>query len=670
MRAPPFALTAIGAAALLLIGRSAVAEGLALRLEHGISQSQPSAPRALGAAWRDPPTVILPLMLRPAQRLGGQTEVLLAAAGSRDEDPGEPRPPVPPPTPPPGGPSAARHEETVAGLSGVRWALAPIRWGGSLATDLRMMRADGQPRRFQQSETANFNARSYVYQPWFAQIALGLTGLMSKERGEAASRATSLGGNALLSVFPSSRYPFQASFDRTDSRSTDQFTGQDYLTQRIGVRQAYRNLRGDQNSSASFDRSTLTSSSFGRDTVDVINLTHARVLGPDQSMDASANRVRNARSAGGRSLADRVFARHTYANSDDALWRVETLASYGGTREDFGAGDAALGLRTDTFQLNSFGTWRRSDDDPLQVTGGARYFQTTYGGADASRSGTGYASANYRYSPRLTLNAGGSATQSTGGGSSFSTSQFAGANYTPDARRWGEFLYTSNLGANLTNQTGSQDGARRLVSGTGTHAVQRAFDFGLPKALSVSVSQSLGVSQDSVAGGLRTLGHFGSATMSVARGDSLSGFVSASASDQRTSGYSNSSFQLLNLQLSGQGQMGRYSSLTGNYTIQGARQSSDPFNVSQNGGVTYQHLRAFGVAQLRYFAIYERSDFQLNTRVQGDLDATRELISSSFEQRLEYRIGRVDTRLSLRFADIDGRKNALLFLRIVRQFGD
>ena len=76
------------------------------------------------------------------------------------------------------------------------------------------------------------------------------------------------------------------------------------------------------------------------------------------------------------------------------------------------------------------------------------------------------------------------------------------------------------------------------------------------------------------------------------------------------------------------------------------------------------------MAQLRYLAIYERSDYQLNTRLQGDLNALRDQVTWSFEQRLEYRIGKLETRLSYRLAEIDGKKNALLFLRIAREFGD
>jgi len=36
---------------------------------------------------------------------------------------------------------------------------------------------------------------------------------------------------------------------------------------------------------------------------------------------------------------------------------------------------------------------------------------------------------------------------------------------------------------------------------------------------------------------------------------------------------------------------------------------------------------------------------------------------------LDYNLGRVAMRLSLRFAEIEGRRDALVFFRMVREFG-
>lgn len=582
---------------------------------------------------------------------------------------GSSQPPAPPDTPL----APVREEDTQPRLSDVRWELAPIRWRGQLASDLRLFSAHGQPNRFQQVQSAALQGASYVYQPWFAQLAFGLTGLTSKDHGDQTSRSTALGGNALLSVFPSSRYPFQASFDRSDSRSSDQFTGQQYTTQRMGVRQSYRNPAGDQNTSASFDRSTLTSSSFGRDTVDVWNAAHSRRFG-EHSVEGNVNRVLNSRGASGdRSQFDRVFARHNF--SDEGLLVVETLGSYGAATQNVGSTGTSARLRNDATQLNSFATWRRSDDDPLYVTGGARFFQSRFSDEASnteSRSVMANAAATYRIARNFTVNGGGSVAQnSSASGSSVLTSQFAGAAYAPDPRRWGEYLYTSNLGANATNQTGGESGGRYLLSVQGSHGVQRSFELSPAQSLWLNAAQTLGVSQDSGAGGQRTLTHYGAASYRIAAENNLSGFASASASDSRTSGYASSSFQLFNLQLSGQGSFGRNSSLTANYTVQGTRQGGgERFVVSANGGITYQHSRAFDVPQLRYLATYQRNDFQLNLRQEGELNAPRDQVNSSFEQRLDYRIGRIEARLSYRLVEVDGKKNALLFLQLVRQFGN
>ena len=571
----------------------------------------------------------------------------------------------------------AEPAEGVPGLSDVDWQLAPIRWRGFVAIDWRSLSAEAQPRRSQLVESGSLQATSYVYQPWFAQLAFGVTGLASNERGGAPTRSNTLGGNGLVSVFPTSRYPFQANFERSDSRTSDQFTGQDYASTRLGARQSYRNPGGDANSTFSVDRSTLTSSSFGRDTVDVWNASHARALG-EHRFEGNANRVSNEGGVSGeRSRTDRLFARDNFVR--DGLLTVETLASYGASEQTPAGSGAPAQVRTDSFQLSGFGTWRPAEDDPLYVTAGARYFDNgTSDGTTSSdlRSVMAHGTANYRANANLLLNAGGSVTQnSAAGGNSVVSTEFGGGNYTPDPRRFDAYLYTSNLGVNLANQTGGEGGSRQLLSGQATHGLQRLFELGPGQALALNASQSLAVTEDSRAGVLRTLTHFGGVSWRVMHGDSLSGFASASASDARTSGYAPSTFQLINLQLSGQGQSSRYASVLANYTVQGTRQESPSspaagFNYSANGSLSYQHQRAFDVPQLRYLAIFQRSDYYLNTRQQGDLSAPREQITWSFEQRLEYRIGKLEARLSYRVAEIDGKKNALLFLRLARQFGD
>jgi len=571
-----------------------------------------------------------------------------------------------PPAPAPDPPSAPAE----SGLTDVRWELAPIRWRGLLALDVRSFNVEGQAYRREVIESASIHASSYVYQPWFAQLAFGLTGVAAQQHGELASRGDTLTSNGLLAVFPTSRFPFQANYERTDSRSSDQFTGRDFVQDRAGVRQSYRTIRGDQNASVAFDRSKLSSDSFGRDTVDMYNAGYSRSL-DNNNFELSGNRTRNTREAGEHTVFDRLFGRHNY--SADGLVTAETLASYGATTQQFLTQSE---LRNEVSQLSTFGTWRRSDDDPLLVTGGARLFRSEISDAfsdSEARSGMVYGNANYWWNRNLVLNGGGSVTQNSGSAADTVTftSLLAGATYTADALRFGEYLYTPSLGANAATLSGGEEGTRHQTGVQGNHGVNRLFNVAEQQSVALNLTQSLAHAHDNRAGGLTTFTNYGGLSYRVMGAETLSGLASVSASDSRSWGFAPSDFQLVNLQLSGQANLGRYSSLVANYTVQATRQGSgEEWTLSRNGGGTYQHQRVFGIAQLRYIAIYERSDYQLNTRLQGDLNAPREQVAWSFEQRLEYRIGKLETRVMFRIAEIDGSKNALLFFRVAREFGD
>ena len=150
--------------------------------------------------------------------------------------------------------------------------------------------------------------------------------------------------------------------------------------------------------------------------------------------------------------------------------------------------------------------------------------------------------------------------------------------------------------------------------------------------------------------------------------------MSVLGADSRTSGQHENQFQMINFQASGQAQFSRNSSAAANLTVQGVRQStgstpSAGFSFSSSGNLSYYHLRAFDVPRLRYTALYSINESQVKTRLQGDVNAPRERVNQSFEQRLDYNLGRVAMRLSMRVAEIEGRRDALIFFRMSREFG-
>jgi hypothetical protein len=159
---------------------------------------------------------------------------------------------------------------------GVRMELGPVRWGGSLGTEYRLQQASGQARAPSRVDFANLRAQTYLWQPWFAQLRGGLGIVHGEAGGTATSRANSITGDLGASLFPMSRFPFDAYASLSDSRASGDLVSSDYRTLRYGLRQAYRTAEGDTHYTARYDRSVLdsqSSQSFGRDTLDVLEAT-------------------------------------------------------------------------------------------------------------------------------------------------------------------------------------------------------------------------------------------------------------------------------------------------------------------------------------------------------------------------------------------------------------
>src|SRR4030095_2379959 len=100
-----------------------------------------------------------------------------------------------------------------------------------------------------------------------------------------------------------------------------------------------------------------------------------------------------------------------------------------------------------------------------------------------TRSAMGYGTLNYRVNSNLLLNGGGTVTQPSNPGvyaSATLAQEFAGATYTTDAHRLGQYLYTANLGANVTNQSGGEEGRHSVVNLQGTHRGTRLLPVATP----------------------------------------------------------------------------------------------------------------------------------------------------------------------------------------------
>jgi hypothetical protein len=152
-------------------------------------------------------------------------------------------------------------------------------------------------------------------------------------------------------------------------------------------------------------------------------------------------------------------------------------------------------------------------------------------------------------------------------------------------------------------------------------------------------------------------------------------------SDVRTSGYLEQSYRVLNVGFFGQGQLSQISSANVNLMFNWSDQSFktvDSFGIpvtqnaqhmTLNGSASYNHLRFAGVRGLRYTLSFAADTRLRDDRLYGNTNSEIDRARFTLTNRLEYRIGLLDFRLSLINNEVGGKKNALLFFQVSRQIG-
>jgi hypothetical protein len=326
-------------------------------------------------------------------------------------------------------------------------------------------------------------------------------------------------------------------------------------------------------------------------------------------------------------------------------------------------------------------------DSPWRSSANFRYFKTENNinetRSDLTNLG-GSASLSYQANRNLSvfgsLNA--NSTKSSDGATT-SLSETLGLNYSGDPRLFGEYSYNWYGSGALSNASASSGENQRTANATVGHGLQRLWQLSALTMLSGNLSQSVSATQSTGLGSASALSltHSASMTLQANPSDRLSGFLGASVSDNRTSGDNASSFQLLNVQLSGRWRINALSELNSNLTWQLTRQDSSRTgsaglttstasqDSSLSGNLGYSHIRVFGVRGLRYTLDFRANTNQTDSREAGNPDATRERATLDLDQRLRYSIGRLDTELQVRVAEVEGRRNGLIFFKASRAFG-
>lgn len=557
--------------------------------------------------------------------------------------------------------------------------LAPIEFavGGSIGYDIQHQ-AIGTGKYTTQLLNANVNAiaNTFIWQPWFARVggSLGL-GFNTSSTMTGESSGNTVTGNAIFSLLPSSRFPFEARFSRGDSRQNSGLGAASpaYQTTSYGLTQRYRPLSGNAQYMVGYDHNLWKSTNLDKSKQDTFRAETTQQF-TNQTLRINGDSTRTEQQRTNQStLVNNLVSQHTYR--PDSAFSVESLASLINMNYRLTQGESGLGY----MQLSSSAYWR-STEKPLNVNGGVRLFELSTDSSNATTSTVSRTlsvnanlGANYELSRHTRLNGSGNINVTDGSGAqTVTTNQAVGITYQPDAIELGAFNYTRFVSSNISNNTDSFDSARQHLSLSPGHGLSRKVGLG-GGTLGMNLNQTVSFDADTRNPSSSAMTHTGSLSWGLAQDRKIT-MVNLSANDSRAMSGTPYFFQLINLQVSINESLGRNVTWGGNLTMQATRQETATASASttttttttttSSADLSYRHQRAFNVPRLR---------FTSELRIFGDalvpvLATPDQQETRSWENRFDYSIGRLQLRLSARVAEVNKIKQLLYWFSANRQF--
>lgn len=646
------------------------------------SPDEPVAFEAVQPGERPPP---------PAQAATPQTK----KDGPEDPVPFEAVRPGPPA---PVSSSATPLPDNLPDLTSVTgWAVPPIRWGGNTTSNYNWNSSSGS-KTFSETQAVNLRASSYIYQPWYAQVSgdVGLLTGTSKQSGgdsgeTSSGRSTSMNYGGNLSLFPQSRFPFQAYLQQSDSRASANAQSQQYTSTRMGARQSYRPEVGPESYSGSADRSIVTAGAV-RSVVDAFQGTYATTIA-DHNLGGSARYSLNTGDVGGQG-SNLLSLSGTHSWRADEEFTVASSANY--TKNEIRMlNGTGLSLNdSELMQASSSVTWLPDEDLPLTIVGGGNFLsmntKTETAKADLTNL-SGYANASYRFTNNLSAMAGLTLAQNQSNGvSQLASGQNASVSYSGNPLIFGDYSYNWGTGGGISNQMVSGGAANRSLSGQVQHSLLRNITLSDVSAITLNASQSFSLSDNSTSGQNGILTHSGGGSWRVNLGERTLGMLSATVSDSMSTGNYASHFRSFATQGSMQTQLSGRSALTASLNFVLSQQLKTPqvtqtditgttasptsdgnSTLNGSGQVSYSHRSPFDIANLIYTATLQVNTSHTNLRlVTGDPNTLTSQTGTVFQNNLDYRLGRLMFRGTGSLATLNGKENASIFFMMGREIGD
>jgi hypothetical protein len=560
---------------------------------------------------------------------------------------------------------------------------SPVRVWGDISSVYRSRDFDrGESQVTEWLNLASINASSYIWQPWFALINGGLTYSVDdfNASDQPSVKDKFITGNIQFDLFPGSRFPFSAYVNRSRNELDDDLFARDISNTELGLTQQYRSLSGRHHYRTTYKRNVLDDSSIGNFISDSLQLSSSNQF-ENQVLHAEAQYDRvSSEIAGDEAISLALTGRQSYDGFE--YINIENLVSSSSIHNDFDTRSSEI----QTNQFSSLMSWSPAGRDDMNFTASLRLLKLQFNSefddnsfsANTATQQENYSlninqGLNYSISDHVLISESINGLYTRSQTQDFFTgNETVGISYTPASIDTILGYYHWSFVSSLNNQHGDVETDQSLTNQF-SHSLSENFALAENSLLQADITQSFLADYRFENESAETLDHSLSVswTESSTRANSVVRFL---FTDSNTQGVEDRSFQLFNLQLSGQYRFNRFSSLSANLTFQRTNQQIDQQHTVHrvnNGQLDFTRKRLFQIPRLNFRSELQFSQQQSESeRIISTFSSDETEHDISWENNLDYMIGRFESRLSLDFIKNDGQYDRLIKIQFTRSFGD
>ncbi|HTN95028.1 MAG TPA: hypothetical protein VMJ33_10630 [Gallionella sp.] len=589
--------------------------------------------------------------------------------------------------------------------------LAPIRFSSNVGGNLYYTYLDntyGKNRIASQllgvRVLGDFHARSFFWQPWFAQISGGVlfdATADSTSYGPPPSTSNSgnvrLTGEAALDLLKYSRFPFRAHAYKSEDHTSGTTSGinGDYINKGYDLTQEYRSLSRNIDSIVQYGHNNGGRASVGTEEVTNtlgLNLTYQPHNLSNQSFHLTGTFNDNSHPLiGDHLLTDLLTLNHLYF--PQSAFSIATMVNQAKSDYTLQPGsNPQIHSVYNSGQLTSFASWRPLRRG-LTMTSSVRLLRSDYNNL-ATSTRNDYSNfnlgANYAWSTLLRAYGSVNVYDDNFGIQTVSTiaALDASKGFGEDqAINLGGFHYSRYASANISNATVTTNSNLTNPSGGATQTRTTS-----AQSLGLNLGHALD-KRTSLDGGFMTTNLNQRLTEVLSSRYTPHTHLSSSASTSwnRSEGRANTIFtlratdsrdltgfeyfsQMINLQASRHINLLHNQAMDGNLTVQttrgGSRYGSSEFRTSPSANLHYGNQRLFSVRNMTFDSNLQITAADIVSAQNSNplMLSTTSTARTSWDNRLEYTIGRLRIKLYSHIAVVNNDIESTLYFNVNRQF--